>query len=521
MRMTCRFVPVLALALGSRTASAQAAGPAGATPPAPPTVPAPLPLPSYDEQPAAQPQGPRKPEDDVHERLRQMERRVDEVEKASALQRIQWGGEYRTIISAYKYHGPSPDGARGPDGRPIIVDRSNPEQWLHRVRLNLRAEPLDNLRFTARLTMFKRFGSNTATPFPQDSSETRIPRDNGVRFERAWLDWFVTPWLALSVGRISYTDGPPSELRENRKQPDATWGQQMVDGEYDTADVTVRLGEHALVRGFYASWAFPRQDDLFSNFLFLNNGTDNLRIIGTNVDFKVEAAGKLFAQLGAYHVPEFRPFSVPIPSPRPAANPTNVPAPFNGGYLFPSALPSSLGSYTNLSFLLTWKDIAASGLDVFASGAVGFLNPNDKGISYPLGPNGEAVPLLALSSADADDHTTFFAFAGMRYTLPFGEAVAPKLGFEFNHGSRYMISFSSPTSDLTNKLGNRGEAYEGYIIQPINERLFMRFSYSYIDTRYSGGFFGPSAKFVPAFGGTAPAVDQHLHTLSLLLNATF
>jgi hypothetical protein len=295
----------------------------------------------------------------------------------------------------------------------------------------------------------------------------------------------------------------------------------MVDGEYDTADVTLRLGQHALVRGFYASWAFPRQDDLFSNFLFLNNGTDNLRILGTNVDLKFEAAGKLFAQLGAYHVPEFRPFTVPIPSPRPAPNPTNLPAPFNGGYLFPSALPASLGSYTNLSFLVTWKDIASSGLDVFASGAVGFLNPNDKGIAYPLGPNGEAVPLLALASADADEHTTFFAFTGMRYTLPFGEAVAPKLGFEFNHGSRYMISFTSPTSNLTNKLGNRGEAYEGYIIQPINERLFMRFSYSYIDTRYSGGFFGPSARFVPAFGGTAPAVDQHLHTLSLVLNATF
>jgi hypothetical protein len=503
----------LAVVLASSHANAQPPPPASDAP-----APAPAPAPTA-EPPAPAPA--RVDGDDVHERLREAERRLDKIEKASALQRIQWGAEYRTIVSSHWYHGPSPDGARGPDGQPKLVDLSNGEQWLHRVRLNLRAEPIESIRFTGRLTMFKRFGSNTATPFPQDSSETRIPQDNGVRFERAWLDWFIRPWLALSVGRISYTDGPPAELRENRAQLDATWGQQMVDGEYDTADLTVRLGNHLLVRGFYASWAFPRTDDLFSNYLFLNNGTDNLRIVGGNVDLRLDELGKLFVQLGAYHVPEFRPFDVPIPSPTPAPNPTNAPAPFNGGYLFPSSKPSSLGKYTNLSVLVTYKDIASSGLDLFASGAVGFLDPNNQGIAYPIGPGGAPVPLLALSSADSTDHTTFFAFTGMRYTMPFGEEIAPKVGFEFNYGSRYMISFSSPTSTLTNKLANRGEAYEAYVIQPVNERLFFRLSYSLIQTRYTGGFFGPSANFVPQFGGTAPAVDQHLHSLALILNATF
>lgn len=457
---------------------------------------------------------------DLAERLRETEQRVDRLETSSSLQRLQWSAEYRTIISSFKYHGPSPDGARNPDFSPVIVDRTNPEQWLHRVRLNVRAEPIESLRFTGRLTMFKRFGDNTATPFPQDSSATRIPRDNGLRLERAWLDWFVTKWLALSVGRISYTDGPPNELKDNRSQPDATWGMQMVDGEYDTADLTVRIGEHILARGFYASWAFPRQDDLFSSFLFLNSGTENLRIIGGNVDLRAREIGA-FLQLGAYTVPEFRPFSIPIPSPTPGPNPTNAPPPFNGAYVFPSALPTSLGSYSNFSMLAMFRDIASSGLDLFASGAIGVLAPNDAAISYPIGPNGQAVPLIVLSSADASDHTTYFVFAGSRYTMPFGESKAPKIGFEFNHGSRYMISFATPTSNLTNKLANRGNAYEAYYIQPFNEHLFMRFSYSYIETHYTGGFFGPSQRLFPPLGGTAPPVDQHLHTLSLMLDARF
>lgn len=516
---TPRLVGSLCGALCSLLAVARPAH-AQPEPPAAPT--------GTDEQPAPDathttPDSPPPPPPspaELAERLRDAEHRIDKLETTASLQRLQWSAEYRTIISSFKYHGPSPDGARNPDFSPSIVDRTNAEQWLHRVRLNLRAEPIESLRFTGRLTMFKRFGDNTATPFPQDSSATRIPRDNGIRLERAWLDWFVTKWLALSVGRISYTDGPPNELKDNRAQPDATWGMQMVDGEYDTADVTLKLGEHVLARGFYASWAFPRQDDLFSNFLFLNNGTENLRIIGGNVDFRMKELGA-FVQLGAYDVPEFRPFTIPIASPTPAPNPTNAPPPFNGGYVFPSALPASLGSYTNVSMLAMFRDIASSGLDMFASGAIGILDPNGSAISYPIGQNGQAVPLLVLSSADADNHTTYFLFTGARYTMPFGEAKAPKLGFEYNYGSRYLISFATPTSNLTNKLANRGHAYEAYYIQPFNEHLFMRFSYSYIDTRNTGGFFGPSGNLFPAFGGTAPPVDQHLHTLSLMLDARF
>ncbi|HHH29749.1 MAG TPA: DUF3373 family protein, partial [Polyangiaceae bacterium] len=186
--------------------------------------------------------------------------------------------------------------------------------------------------------------------------------------------------------------------------------------------------------------------------------------------------------------------------------------------VFPSDKPGDLGSYWNVSLLCRWKDIANIGLDLFASGALGFLGPNDEAISYPFGPNGESVPVLGLASADVGGDTPFFVFVGGRYRLPLDSDAAPKFGFEYNHASRYWISFAQPTSNLTNKLANRGHAYEAYYLQPLNDALYTRLSYQFIDTRYTGGFFGG---LDPRMGGTSPPVDQHLHAISLVLDASF
>jgi len=519
------FVATLALALSATRASADDpptdAGPAPATPPPPPAPAEPAPT-----EPVAEVAAPPTADEasSLRSRIRELEDRVDEVERHAALQRLEWSGDYRTTLSSFWYHGASPDG--NPYAPPVVIDDRNQEQWLHRVRLMIKAQPSERFRFRGRMAVFKRFGSNTATPSPQDFSESRIPRDSAVRMDRFWLDWFITPKLALSFGRISYSDGSPAELRENLAQPDATWGLTMVDGEYETVDLTYQPTRALLLRGFYASWAFPRNDDLFSSNLFLNSSTDNLRIIGGNADINVPSAN-LFAQLGAYFVPKFRPFTIPIPNPMPPANPANNPPPLDGSLVFPTSMPDSLGTYANLSLFVMLRDVA--GFDLFAGGALGFLDPNNEAIGYPLAPDGSSVPVLALASADPGaNHVTKFVYTGGRWTLPFGGARAPKLGAEYNYGSRYSISFAQPTDTLTNKLANRGSAFEAYYIQPIDERTFLRASWLFIDTKYTGGFFGAPdpdpASGQPPHGGTSPPVNptgQTLHALSITLHAGF
>lgn len=467
----------------------------------------------------------------LKERLRELEQRFNATERKAALQRLEWSADFRSGVASYRYRGPDPSGARNADGSPVQVRDTNAEQWLQRARFSIKAEPSNALRLRARMTMFKRFGTNTATPFPQDFGESQIPRDSGLRLDRVWLDWFLSSKIALSIGRISYADGPPAELRENLDKPDATWGQQMVNGEYDTVDLTVQAARKVLVRLFYASWAFARNDDLFSSYLFLNSGTDNLRIVGGNVDVHGPDDSGFMLQLGFYYVPKFRPFVIPIPSPNPPPNPSNAPPPFDGSLVFPTALPDSLGSYANASALALVRDAAGSGIDLFAAAAVGFLRPNGEAIGYPIGPNGETVPLLALTGGDfgakgePEGQRTLFVYAGARVRLPVARpAIAPKLGVEVNYGSRYLISFAQPGFDLTNKLATRGAAYEAYLIQPISKRLFLKLDYQQLRSSYAGGFFG-SPLVDPMTGAsspeaTSPAVESTLHAASLLLNAT-
>ena len=243
------------------------------------------------------------------------------------------------------------------------------------------------------------------------------------------------------------------------------------------------------------------------------------------MDIEIPGLGKNFVQLGYYIVPRFRPFVVPIPDPgySPADDPTHAPAPLNGSLLFPSALPDSLGSYQNVSALIELYDVGGAGLDLFVSGSIGFLSPNGQGIAYdipsdlsdPSSPR-TTFPFLFLSS-QGDKGTTYFLYTGLRYTVPIEALNEPKVGFEFNYGSRYHISFAVQQDNLLTKLATRGKAYEGYLIVPFNKYLFLRASYLLVDSDYGGGFFGPN----PAvFGSTAPEREQLVHSFNVVLNAS-
>lgn len=468
---------------------------------------------------------------DVEDRLFDVEERLDQVEKDSLLDRLQWGGDYQTIFNSVIYDGPSPDpfdrsDPSSPTTRPI--ERSTPEIWSHRLRLRMTAEPVDSVRVTARLVMYKIFGDSDAPPFIQDFAATRVPRDSGIRLDQAWIDWFMFDWMALSAGRIAYQEGNPAELRWNSTTRRATWGLHMVDGEYETINLTFTLAKDLgwYFRLFYASWFFDNDSDPFGGFGFLDSGNDNLRIIGGNTELSIPGLGKNFVQLGYYIVPDFRPFTLPIPDPGydPEDDYRNAPPPLGDAYLFPSSKPDSMGSYQNASALIELYDVLGAGLDLFVSGSVGYLNPNGQGIAYevpsdpsdPSSPRRE-FPFLFLAS-QGDEGLTGFVYTGMRYTFPLEDLNEPKLGFEFNWGSRYHISFNQQTVQLINKLATRGKAYEAYVILPFNDSLFLRGSYVFIDTDYSGSFFGPNPA---AFGTTAPEVDRQLHSFNAVLNATF
>ncbi|HEY1732252.1 MAG TPA: DUF3373 family protein [Terriglobales bacterium] len=70
--------------------------------------------------------------------------------------------------------------------------------------------------------------------------------------------------------------------------------------------------------------------------------------------------------------------------------------------------------------------------------------------------------LLSDSFTTPVDHTGNMVFAGVRYSFPKNDG-RTKIGFEFNHGSKYGFNFAQAEDDiLAPKTATRGEVYEGH-----------------------------------------------------------
>ncbi|GAB4558652.1 MAG: hypothetical protein Tsb0020_03870 [Haliangiales bacterium] len=462
--------------------------------------------------------------EELEERVNYLEEAMDEVEKRAILDRLQIGADYRLMLNSFRYDGPSP--YLGEGGQDASI--TSAEIWSHRLRIPVQGNYEDKLRISARMLMFKHFGDNDEVALITDFQGARFPRDSGIRFEQAWLDWFITDWLALSMGRLSYTGvNPPGELRENSNVRSPTWGLQIVDGEYESLNVTFNLSKLLLpdmyLRAFYASW-FPDFDDPDNDLFFIGTGQQNQRLVGWSVDLKIPKLGETFLQFGHFIMPRYVAVQTPIKDQAydPNTNYANLAPPLDGSVLFAEYLPDSLGSYQNLNILIEAIDISGWGLDAFIGGTLGFLSPNDEAITYNIDDgsgNRVETPLLVMPSK-GDTGIAYSFLTGFRYALPLSMDENPKIGFEYNYGSRYYVSFSLPHDQLLSKWVTRGNAYEGYVIMPIYpDHLFLRGGVLYIDNNWSGGLYGVNPD-LPGVDSTANPQDTNILNFNMVLQAT-
>jgi hypothetical protein len=473
--------------------------------------------------------------DELEERLSYLEDAMDVVEKRAVLDRLQLGLDYRMILNRFSYRGQTPEPY---DLLGANTERTTPEIWSHRLVIPMRADVTRSLRFTARLAMFKHFGDNDQAPFFLDFQGSRVPRDAGLQVEHAWLDWFVTDWLALSAGRLSYLGrNPPGQLKENTGYRIPTWGLNLIDGEYEAATVTLTPWRSKLpdlyVRAFYVSW-FSDFDDPRGEYAFLGSGQSNPRIVGTIADMRIPKLGSTYVQLGYLAVPGVPGLPIPIPDPTfdPEGDYTNAPAPLDGSLLFPSVQPSSLGTFQSVSALLEVLDVRLGGLalDTFVGGSVGFAAPNGDAIEYELpNPNPTdpdtrvSTPFFVLPGAGPGESGLSGTFlAGVRLSLPRWTMPEPiKLGFEYNYGSRYSLSFAVPNEHLVSKWAVRGQAFDGYVIVPVyRDRMFVRAGVLFVDNQYWNGILGLNSALPVAGGSSVPTINQDILNYNLLVQVT-
>ncbi len=403
---------------------------------------------------------------------------LDEVETKTLKDRINFGAEMRTRVDNFKLKDHQLFGGPG-------SAEHNDNHWSNRFRLNMDAEIRKNLFFTGRITAYKNFADADSNIYANDSNVAHLPGDSGLKLDRAYVDW--TPEgmpipLALTFGRQPVSEGPPSELKENRLRQ-STYPSLLFDGEADGVVATIGLERYLGWKnsGIRFAWHKAYQDDSDSvSYMDTYGGAMDDSNIGA-VFFETE-------------IPGVRDSLLVLSALR--ADDLTASDYYLGGS---GANSGNIGDMDLYGVHLQANNVVDSGVDLFLSLGLNETHP-DGTINYTFTHPSYGVvtmPVGFMNNDGTTSHSGWAVHTGLRYTIPYQAWNNPKVGFEYNHGSDYWFSFTWGSNELFNKLATRGDAYDLYYIQPFNDNLFGRLGYTHVKYDYANsglhiGDFGDS-----------------------------
>jgi hypothetical protein len=444
------------------------------------------------------------------ERLKKMDRDIseiydtlDQVETRALLDRIDLGAEVRVRMDNYRVKNYQPMYISSLTGTwttdPIIEDERNDSNWSSRFRINMGADVYKSVKFNARLALLKNWADSIGA-FSYDHNRAHAASgDTNLKVDRFYIDWtpkFIVP-VTVSFGRLPTSDGPPLEFKENR-QRQSIYPALIFDGEPDGIVATLGLERYiglknSGLRYFYAMAVQYDNDHASMN--YLDTVADDMykdnRVQA--IFFESELPGLRDSLLVLSYVP---------------ASDLLMSNPFTGEM-------ANVGDVVLYGAHLQFSDLFGWGLDLFGS----YGENHNK-------PSGDTVNMAGLqmglmtddqfgsNAIDTAKTTGRAVYAGLRYELPIAFLNRPKIGFEYNEGSRYWFSYTPGSSEIYNRLATRGEAYDAYYIQPFNDYLFLRTGYTKIKYKWTGSG-------MPI--GTPREYDEkpEFHNFYILLDARF
>jgi len=383
---------------------------------------------------------------------------LDQVETKTLKDRINFGAELRTRMDNFYLR----DHFDPVLGRKR--DQSNDNHWTNRFRLNMDAEITKGLLFHGRLAVYKNWADSDRVMTFADPNTAHVPDTTTLKLDRAYVDWIVpgTPVpIAITFGRHPSSEGPPTEFKENRLRQ-STYPALLFDGEADGIVATVGLEKYTGLKNSGLRLAYGKgfqDDDDMDIYLDSRGGLDDLNLMAVFFETELPSLPDSLLVLSWVRGTDF------------------VDSPINTSV--------NLGDMDIFGAHVQVPNVADSGLDIFFSWGLNKSNANGKFINVPVAP-GMTVPMGLLSADGDSDRTGWAILAGLRYTLPFDFLNKAKIGFEYNHGSKYWFSFTQGANELYNRLATRGDVYDIYYIQPLNRYLFLRTGYTYVDYDYSG-----------------------------------
>lgn len=389
-----------------------------------------------------------------------VEERIDGLETSVLMNKINFGLGFRNRVDGYT--------AKRVNG----TKTGNENVWTTKLHLNMDSQITDNMKFSGRLAMYKYWSSNTAISSTGmnnanmsafDPLQGRRPSDSSIYAERAYVDYLIDKdWIVpvtVTLGRQPSSDGPSHQFKDNtvRKSTYSALGfDGAADGIVTTFDLQKATGmENAAIRLAYGKgYQAYNTTDANTQYVDTSAGIKDTQFYAMFIDGSVPGVKGSLVQVGYVK----------------AMNMTGM----TGG--------ANLGSVDLLGVMAEFTNVGDSGLDLFAHYGVSKTDGNTNVVNI----NGTNYGLMGTQMmGDLDQKRTGQAFwVGGRYTLPFANAA--KLGYEYNRGSQYWMSFTNAANDLTNKLATRGNAHEVYYIQPLNRYAHIRAGAQFIKYDYAG-----------------------------------
>lgn len=350
--------------------------------------------------------------------------------------------------------------------------------FTNRLRLNFDSRVSDNVSVQARLSMYKAFGDSTnvqvfngqPNTLDVDGTTSRVPTGDMIRVERAFFTWNKIGGLPLyvSIGRRPSTDGPPLNYREDELRGGTPSG-ALFDYQYDGVTVGYHVTSKTALRVCYGMGYTSG----FGNGQLLESPADRLKsvhLMGAMAD--LYETDKTFVQVLVAHA-------------------WNVTDGFNGLMVLP--YNPLTGDAISAPVVMRYTPSAnLGGIGLYGIVLEKRLRQFDTYFSAnidSLRPNGKTTPFGGLGSDPFEtptDHNGYMFYAGVRYNVPQNDG-RTKLGFEFNHGSKYWFNFAQAEDDiLAPKTSARGDVYEAYLTHRITSRFILKADYQRFNYEWSG-----------------------------------
>lgn len=477
-----------------------------------------------------------------------VDERLVKVETKVAGSNIQWGGDLRTRFESSEWHfkpyqqfmgfiqNPGPGPATGmpmPVSQQVQAqDWSNSVQWSTRLRLRMGMTINERAKIMGRLTMYKIHGGADVPSFNgspntvQNSfNSAKVPGTDVLRVERASLVYDF-PVGILSIGRQNTSDGPPFEVRdggERQATPQALAVNAMVDGIGFKFQLD-RIGfpENTLL-GFcygvgyesgFGGGGSSRSGAAvvgfnFSNATMANPANASLQVNGIGPLKDSTVLGVMFDMPLLFQLGDSIQSANLYLGYNRMGNLTDIP--YGSTNNFPVPATPGMGGMPATQFVTatnnlgdidqwtaTWKHKLGDQFTYFASYGYIKTQPNGKQsqygaywnfpavmpAGYPSGPNVLLTGFGGLLGDASHSQTASAYYLGMRWdpTETLG------LGVEFNHGSPRWWTYSPAAGEPTEKLGARGDVWEGYVHWQFAKNAALRVGY--LDYKYSTAFSG-------------------------------